>query len=110
MGVAIRVEDTRNVRKRDKLYFTFSGMEINPQQEDDYDYLIKILALGDSGVGKTSFLYRHTKGTFIREFIPTVGIDLIEKRIVHHCKYGWIYTSTWEANSSTVLGHCWTRE
>ncbi|KAH1027545.1 hypothetical protein HUJ05_001030 [Dendroctonus ponderosae] len=49
----------------------------------DYDYLIKFLALGDSGVGKTSFLYQYTDGTFNSRFISTVGIDFREKRLVH---------------------------
>jgi len=30
----------------------------------DYDYLIKLLALGDSGVGKTSLLFNFT-GKFL---------------------------------------------
>src|SRR5438045_84254 len=48
----------------------------------DYDYLIKFLALGDSGVGKTSFLYQYTDGIFNSKFISTVGIDFREKRVV----------------------------
>lgn len=48
----------------------------------DYDYLIKFLALGDSGVGKTSFLYQYTDGNFNSRFISTVGIDFREKRLV----------------------------
>lgn len=48
----------------------------------DYDYLIKFLALGDSGVGKTSFLYQYTDGVFHSRFISTVGIDFREKRVV----------------------------
>lgn len=48
----------------------------------DYDYLIKFLALGDSGVGKTSFLYQYTDGIFHSRFISTVGIDFREKRVV----------------------------
>lgn len=47
----------------------------------DYDYLIKFLALGDSGVGKTSFLYQYTDGKFDGKFITTVGIDFREKRV-----------------------------
>nr|CAD7204389.1 unnamed protein product [Timema douglasi] len=49
----------------------------------DYDYLIKFLALGDSGVGKTSFLYQYTDGTFKSRFISTVGIDFREKRMTY---------------------------
>lgn len=48
----------------------------------EYDYLLKFLALGDSGVGKTSFLYQYTDGTFNCKFISTVGIDFREKRLV----------------------------
>ncbi|KAJ8249344.1 hypothetical protein GJAV_G00233780 [Gymnothorax javanicus] len=49
--------------------------------DGDYDYLIKFLALGDSGVGKTSFLYQYTDGKFNSKFITTVGIDFREKRV-----------------------------
>lgn len=50
--------------------------------DGDYDYLIKFLALGDSGVGKTSILYQYTDGKFNSRFITTVGIDFREKRVV----------------------------
>ncbi|XP_057657552.1 ras-related protein Rab-27A-like isoform X3 [Diorhabda carinulata] len=52
----------------------------------DYDYLIKFLALGDSGVGKTSFLYQYTDGVFHSRFISTVGIDFREKRMIYQSK------------------------
>ncbi|XP_017779762.1 PREDICTED: ras-related protein Rab-27A [Nicrophorus vespilloides] len=52
----------------------------------EYDYLIKFLALGDSGVGKTSFLYQYTDGTFNSRFISTVGIDFREKRLLYQTK------------------------
>lgn len=48
----------------------------------DYDYLIKFLFLGDSGVGKTSFLIRYTDGVFASKFVSTVGIDFRLKRVV----------------------------
>ncbi|XP_038646454.1 ras-related protein Rab-27B [Scyliorhinus canicula] len=52
--------------------------------DGDYDYLIKLLALGDSGVGKTTFLYRYTENKFNPKFVTTVGIDFREKRLEHH--------------------------
>lgn len=51
--------------------------------DGEYDYLIKFLALGDSGVGKTSFLYQYTDAKFNSKFITTVGIDFREKRVVY---------------------------
>jgi GTPase SAR1 family protein len=48
----------------------------------DYDYLLKFLTIGDSGVGKTCFLYQYTDGIYNSKFISTVGIDFREKRIV----------------------------
>lgn len=51
-------------------------------QGTDYDHLIKFLTLGDSGVGKTTFLHQFTDGKFESKFISTVGIDFREKRIV----------------------------
>ncbi|XP_026570918.1 ras-related protein Rab-27B isoform X2 [Pseudonaja textilis] len=52
--------------------------------DGDYDYLIKLLALGDSGVGKTTLLYRYTDNKFNPKFITTVGIDFREKRVVYN--------------------------
>ncbi|XP_040010772.1 ras-related protein Rab-27B-like [Xiphias gladius] len=49
----------------------------------EYEYLIKLLALGDSGVGKTTFLYRYTDNKFNRKFTTTVGIDFREKRVMY---------------------------
>lgn len=53
-------------------------------EEDDRvrEYLIKFLALGDSGVGKTSLLYQYTDGHVNPRFVPTIGIDFREKRVV----------------------------
>jgi len=54
----------------------------------DYDYLIKLLALGDSGVGKTSLLFNFTDGEFNAGFIATVGIDFREKRVTYTSRNG----------------------
>lgn len=58
-------------------------------EDDDREkeYLIKFLALGDSGVGKTSLLYQFTDGHFNPRFVPTIGIDFREKRVVRIIQY-----------------------
>jgi len=40
-----------------------------------YDYLIKLLLIGDSGVGKSCLLLRFSDDSFIPSFITTIGID-----------------------------------
>ncbi|ORZ36370.1 ras family-domain-containing protein [Catenaria anguillulae PL171] len=40
-----------------------------------YDHLIKLLLIGDSGVGKSCLLLRFTDDSFTPSFITTIGID-----------------------------------
>ncbi|KAG2389060.1 hypothetical protein C9374_014460 [Naegleria lovaniensis] len=40
-----------------------------------YDYLCKLLLIGDSGVGKSCLLLRFSDDTFTTNFITTIGID-----------------------------------
>lgn len=42
---------------------------------DDYDYLFKVLLIGDSSVGKTSVLLRYVDDKFNAEFQTTIGVD-----------------------------------
>lgn len=38
-----------------------------------YDYLFKLLLIGDSGVGKTCILFRFSEDAFNTTFISTIG-------------------------------------
>eukprot|EP01147_Barroeca_monosierra_P008036 gene8036-10067_t len=40
-----------------------------------YDYLFKLLLIGESGVGKTCLLFRFSDDAFNASFISTIGID-----------------------------------
>jgi small GTP-binding protein len=46
-----------------------------------FEQNIKLLLLGDSGVGKTSLMMRFTDQTFSSTFVSTVGIDFKYKVI-----------------------------
>lgn len=48
-----------------------SGRECNMAKT--YDYLFKLLLIGDSGVGKTCVLFRFSEDAFNSTFISTIG-------------------------------------
>jgi Ras-related protein Rab-1A len=41
----------------------------------EYDYLFKVLLIGDSGVGKSALLTRFTDRTFTDSYMITIGVD-----------------------------------
>lgn len=40
-----------------------------------FDYMFKVLLLGDAGVGKTSLMWRFSEDVFNKTYISTIGID-----------------------------------
>ncbi|CAH0515895.1 unnamed protein product [Peronospora belbahrii] len=50
--------------------------------EDEYDYLFKIVLIGDSGVGKSNLLSRFTRNEFNLESKSTIGVEFATKSIV----------------------------
>lgn len=41
----------------------------------EYDYLFKLLLIGDSGVGKSCMLLRFADDTYTESYISTIGVD-----------------------------------
>ncbi|GBG89841.1 hypothetical protein CBR_g49690 [Chara braunii] len=52
--------------------------------EEDFQREIKVLVVGNGGVGKTSLIRQFCKGAFVDEYKKTVGVDFLEK--VHYVK------------------------
>lgn len=68
--------------------------------DQNFDYMFKLLIIGNSSVGKTSFLFRYADDSFTSAFVSTVGIDFKVKTVFRHDKrvklqiwvsYIWIY-------------------
>ncbi|KAJ8616531.1 hypothetical protein MRB53_035903 [Persea americana] len=49
--------------------------------EDDYDYLFKIVLIGDSGVGKSNLLSRFTRNEFSLESKSTIGVEFATRSL-----------------------------
>ncbi len=51
------------------------------KEEEVYDYLFKVVMIGDSGVGKSNLLMRYTKGEFNIESKTTIGVEFATKTV-----------------------------
>ena len=49
--------------------------------DDDYDFIFKVLLLGNSDVGKSSLLLRFVDSIWNDSFVPTIGVDFKVKTV-----------------------------
>lgn len=50
-------------------------------RDEDYDYLFKVVLIGDSGVGKSNILARFTRDEFNLESKSTIGVEFATKSV-----------------------------
>jgi small GTP-binding protein len=72
-------------------------MKKSPESSQD-EIPIKIMILGNTSVGKTSFIIKYTENTFQEVYLSTIGIDYkIKKLTYNEQKYNlYIYDTTGE--------------
>ena len=51
------------------------------KSQEDYDYLFKIIIIGESGVGKTNILNRYINNEFLKDSKATVGVEFGLKKL-----------------------------
>lgn len=49
--------------------------------DDEYDYLFKLVLIGDSGVGKSNLLSRFARNEFNLESKSTIGVEFATKSL-----------------------------
>jgi len=50
------------------------------QKDTEYDWIFKLLIIGDSGVGKTNLLLRFCDDKFATSHLPTMGNERSKKQ------------------------------
>ena len=59
-------------------------VSVNESNSSTYDILLKIMALGDTGVGKSCFLVQYVEGRFMMKYVTTVGVDFFLRKLVSY--------------------------
>lgn len=74
-----------------------------------YDYLFKVVLIGDSGVGKSNLLSRFTRNEFCLESKSTIGVEFATRSIqVTASLLGWQVAPIWgclHAVTHSLSGH-----
>ncbi len=53
----------------------------NKNKSSDYQYIFKLILIGNSGVGKSSILQRYMNKTFEESYKCTIGVDFLMKSV-----------------------------
>ena len=59
-----------------------SSSSVPERKSSNYQYIFKLILIGNSGVGKSSILQRYIKHTFEESYKCTIGVDFLMKSII----------------------------
>ncbi|EAA05694.4 AGAP011565-PA, partial [Anopheles gambiae str. PEST] len=49
--------------------------------EEELEIALKVIVVGNGGVGKTSMVQRYCKGIYTKDYKKTIGVDFLERQI-----------------------------
>ncbi|XP_017777539.1 PREDICTED: ras-related protein Rab-23 [Nicrophorus vespilloides] len=50
-------------------------------REEELEVALKVVIVGNGGVGKSSMIQRYCRGTFTKDYKKTIGVDFLERQI-----------------------------
>ncbi|KAL5993294.1 Ras-related protein RABA2a [Asimina triloba] len=68
--------------------------------DEEYDYLFKVVLIGDSGVGKSNLLSRFTRNEFFLESKSTIGVEFATRSLQRRL---FLLVDCRAANSNTTF-------
>ena len=75
-----------------------------PKADDDYDYLFKLVLVGDSGVGKSNLISRFTRNEFNMDQKSTIGVEFATRSLeVSFCRNSCVFLSLHYISSCSKL-------
>jgi Ras-related protein Rab-1A len=72
----------RNDNKQDNSSVIDINRGITTQEYESYNYLIKVILIGDSGTGKTSIINRYINNIYTENYVCTIGVDFMAKNLL----------------------------
>jgi len=66
-----------------------------------YNYLFKVVLIGDAGVGKSSILYNITNNQFFHNYNMTIGVEYNSKIVTKDAKY--IKLQIWDTAGQEIF-------
>lgn len=79
LRVSLRIRRLGHTHSHSTRYW--AAMAGGYRADDDYDYLFKLVLIGDSGVGKSNLLSRFTRNEFNLESKSTIGVEFATRSI-----------------------------
>lgn len=79
--------------------------ENNLPMSEEKKAKIKVVLLGDGGVGKTTLIHRILTGEFTRKYVPTMGVEV--NPLTFNTTRGRVILNCWDCAGQEKFGSLW---
>lgn len=98
LNIIIILNNNNNYNNMDQTYLNKSkpNKSNKSNSEKEYDFLFKIVLIGNNSVGKSSIVSRFTDNVFDNTYVSTIGVDFRLKLII--CKNYFTKLQIWDTS------------